>query len=129
MLRQRGCDGAPRTDGLGGGAGEAGTQHQVVETGLEVGQHGVTGLAGSTGGLLVSGAKLLLGDAVLSAQTLLFAHTHRVIGLGAAAVTAVLARSVRTLFEDAREPWGSVRCRGRETDAPDGGNAERSSLD
>ena len=81
---------------LSGGAGEACTQDQGVETGLEIDQHGVTGLAGGVGALLVSGAKLLLGDAVLSAQTLLFAHTHRVIGLGAAAVTAVLARSVRS---------------------------------
>ena len=98
--------------GLGGGAGDASTQNQVVKTGLEVGQHGVTGLAGGTGSLLVSGAELLLGDAVLSAQTLLLAHTHRVIGFGAATVTAVLARSVRTLFENALSLRGQCDAEG-----------------
>ena len=86
---------------LSGGAGEACTQNQGVETGLEIDQHGVTGLAGGVGALLVSGAKLLLGDAILSAKTLLFAQTHCVIGLSATAGAAVLTRSVRTLFEDA----------------------------
>ena len=98
--------------GLGGGAGDASTQNQVIETGLEVGQHGVTGLAGGTGCLLVSGAELLLGDAVLSAQTLLLAHTHRVIGFGAATVAAVFARSVRTLFENALSLGGQCDAEG-----------------
>ncbi len=34
---------------LGGGAGEACTQDQSVETGLKIGQHGVAGLAGGVG--------------------------------------------------------------------------------
>lgn len=87
--------------GLGGGASEACTQNQGVKTGLEIGQHGVTGLAGGVGALLVSGAKLLLGNAILSAKTLLLAQTHCVIGFSAAAGAAVLTRSIRTLFEDA----------------------------
>ena len=86
---------------LGGGAGEACTQDQSVETGLKIGQHGVAGLAGGVGALLVSGAELLLGDAVLGAKTLLLAQTHCVIGFSAATGAAVLARSIRTLFEDA----------------------------
>ena len=77
------------------------TQDQGVETGLEIDQHGVTGLAGGVGALLVSGAKLLLRDAILSAKTLLFAQTHCVIGLSATAGAAVLTRSIRALFEDA----------------------------
>ncbi len=87
--------------GLSGGAGEAGTQDQSVKTGLKVGQHGVAGLTGGVGALLVSGAELLLGDAILGAKTLLLAQTHRVIGFGAAAGTTVLTRSIRTLFENA----------------------------
>ena len=98
--------------GLSGGAGEACTQNQSVKTGLKVGQHGVTGLAGSTGGLLVSGAKLLLGDAILSAKTLLFAQTHCVIGLSATAGAAVLARSIRTLFENALSLRGQCDAEG-----------------
>ena len=54
--------------GLSGGTGDAGTQHEVVKTDFEIGEHRVTGLAGGAGRLLVSGAKLLLGDAVLSAR-------------------------------------------------------------
>ena len=85
---------------LSGGTGDAGTQHEVVKTdALEIGEHRVTGLAGGAGRLLVSGAKLLLGDAVLGAQTPLLAQTNRVIGFGATTGAAVLTGSVRALFE------------------------------
>ena len=98
--------------GLGGRAGEAGAQHQGVKAGLQIGEHRVAGLAGGTGALLISGAKLLLRDAVLGAQTLLLAQTHRVIGLGAAAGAAMLTRGIRTLFEDALSLGGQCNAEG-----------------
>ena len=44
-------------------------------------------------------AKLLLADAVLGTQTLLFAQTNGVVRVGLALGATVLAGSVRTLFE------------------------------
>ena len=87
--------------GLCGGAGDAGTQHEGIEAGLQIGEHCVAGLACGVGALFIGGAELLLRDAILSAQTLLLAQADRVIGLGAAAGTAMLTRSIRTFFEDA----------------------------
>ena len=98
--------------GLSGGTGETSAQHQVVEADLEILQHGVTGLAGGLGALLVHCTELLLGQAVLCAQTLLLAQTHRVIGLGAATGAAVLTGSVRTLFEDALSLGGQSNAEG-----------------
>ena len=98
--------------GLSGGTGDAGTQHEVVKTDFEIGEHRVTGLAGGAGRLLVSGAKLLLGDAVLGAQTLLLAQTNRVIGFGATTGAAVLTGSVRALFEDALSLGGQCDAEG-----------------
>ena len=97
---------------LSGGTGETCAQHQVVETNLEILEHGVTGLTGSLGALLVHCTELLLGQTVLCAQTLLFTQTHRVIGLGAATGAAVLARSIRTLFENALSLRGQSNAEG-----------------
>ncbi len=98
--------------GLRGGAGDAGTQHEGVEAGLEVGEHRVAGLAGGVGALLVHSAQLLLRHAVLGAQTLLFAQTDCVIGFGAAAGAAMLTGSIRTLFEKALSLGGQCNAEG-----------------
>src|SRR5690606_17195376 len=81
------------------GAGEAGAQHERVETGLEVLDERLTGQTLVLAGLLVRTRELLLAEHVLGAQTLLLAQTDRVVGLGAAAGPAVLTRGVRALLE------------------------------
>jgi len=81
------------------GAGEAGAEHEGVETRLEVLDERLTGQALVLAGVLVRTRELLLAEHVLGAQTLLLAETDRVVRLGAAAGAAVLTRGVRALLE------------------------------
>ena len=81
------------------GAGEACTQNQGIEAGLEQLDHVLTGLALGTLCLEVCAAHLCLADVVLSAQTLLFLQLGSVVGVSLLAGTAVLAGAVRTTLE------------------------------
>src|SRR5690606_33085790 len=85
--------------GLRRGTGEAGAEHERVEAHLEELDEVLTGQARLTTGLVEDDAQLLLTDAVLLAQTLLLAQTHRVVAVGLALGAAVLAGSVGTLLE------------------------------
>src|SRR5699024_6483119 len=74
-----------------GGASEAGTQHEAVETRFEELDHGLTGQTGKTAGFLVDLEHLSLTDAVLRAQTLLLLEADRVVAVVATAGASVLA--------------------------------------
>src|SRR5690606_20494299 len=84
--------------GLGGGAGEAGTEHEGVEPHLEELDQVLTGQALGAARLVEDDAELLLADAVLLAQTLLLARSDGVVAVGLALGAAVLTRSVGTLL-------------------------------
>src|SRR5690606_25951084 len=107
-------------DGLAGledGAGEAGAQDERVQAHLQQLDHALAGQAGLLLGVQVGAVHLLLAEGVLRAQTLLLLEADRVVGLGAAAGTTVLARGVRALLEvldglrGQREPEGSGETR------------------
>ena len=85
--------------GLRGGAGEAGTQHEGVQTHLEQLDQVLTGQAVGAAGLVERDAHLLLADAVLGAQTLLLAEADGVVAVLLALGAAVLTGSVGTLLE------------------------------
>src|SRR5699024_5548488 len=103
--------------GLQGGAGEAGAEHERVQAHLQQLDHALTGQARLLLRVQVGAVHLLLAQAVLGAQALLLLEPHGVVGLGAAAGTAVLARGVRALLEvldglrGEREPEGSGQTR------------------
>ncbi len=86
--------------GLGGRAGEAGAEHERVETHLEQLDQVLTGQALGTAGLGERDLDLRLADAVLGAQALLLAQTDRVVAVLLALGAAVLAGGVRALLEE-----------------------------
>ena len=85
--------------GLRGRAGECRTDQEGIQSHLEELDQVLTGQALSATGLLEHDLQLRLADAVLGAQTLLLAKTHRVVGVGLALGAAVLPRRVRTLLQ------------------------------
>lgn len=85
--------------GLRGGAGEAGTEHEGVQTRLEGLDEVLTGQTGGLAGLFEDDAELLLADAVLGAQTLLLTETDGVVAVLTTARTAVLTGPVGALLE------------------------------
>src|SRR6478609_923036 len=81
--------------GLGDGAGEAGTQHEGVETHFEQFDQVFTGQALGAACFFEGTGHLGFADAVLGAQTLLFAQTYGVVGVLLLAGTAMLTGAVR----------------------------------
>lgn len=92
---------------LRGGAGEARTHDESVETHLEQLDQVLTGQTVLTTSLVEGVAHLLLADAVLLAKTLLLTQTDSVVAVCLALGAAVLTRSVGTLLEVA----GGLRVR------------------
>ena len=88
--------------GLRGGAGEAGTQHEGVETHLEQLDQVLTGQALGAAGLFEGDLQLLLADAVLGAQTLLLAQTNGVV---ASRPCAWCGRAHRERTDASRGTW------------------------
>ena len=84
---------------LCGGAGEACTQHEGVETHLEQLDQVLTGQAVLTLCLFEGDDELLLADAVLGAKTLLLAQTNGVVAVALTLGAAVLAGAVGALLE------------------------------
>src|SRR5581483_5138954 len=84
--------------GLVDGAGDARTQHQGVETGLELGDQRLTGLALDLAGTVEGARELGLAQVVLRAQALLLEQTDLVVAVLLAAA-AVLPGRVRAGLE------------------------------
>ncbi len=81
--------------GLGDGAGEACTEHQGVQTHFEQLNQVFTGQALGAACFFEGTGHLGFADAVLGAQTLLFAQTNGVVGVLLLAGTAMLTGAVR----------------------------------
>ncbi len=92
--------------GLRDRAGEAGTEHEGVETHLEEFDEVLTGLAVGALGLVVGDAELLLADAVLGPETLLLAETDGVVAVLLALGAAVLTGSVGGASRGCGRPSG-----------------------
>jgi len=94
------------------GAGEAGAQNKCIQAGLEQSQQVVTGLAAKTLGFLESVQHLNFADAVLSAQTLLFAQTNSVVAVLLLAGAAMLAWTVWAALHVLFSFWSQGKAEG-----------------